>query len=276
MESSGSQARPLERTTHPFLGVLFALETVSLDVVAGVLGSALFLVGLVPGGRADIPVFASLAAGVLAVYNLDHLLDARATDPRSTPRRSRYSGRRRLLAGYALAATFAGAVSVRFLPSVAWKAGTVVAGYQALYFIGLRLGLRGPAKRLMAAAGWAAGLAIPAWCVAPSAARGELALAAAVIAVVGLVNLQSYALVEDEAEADGGLLPGSVLRGTTIAAGLVGLGCATVLYPQHAIRWLALAGVGCVQVLLTALPAELVHPAGEWSLALLGLFAVVG
>ncbi|HXP91614.1 MAG TPA: hypothetical protein VN931_11880 [Fibrobacteria bacterium] len=256
--------------------MLFSLETVSLDVVAGVVGSALFLVGLVPGGRAVLPVFAGLAAGVLVVYNLDHLLDARDTDPRSTPRRLRYSGHRRLLAGYTIVAAFAGAVSLMFLPSIAWKAGSVVALYQVLYFVGLKLGLRGPAKRLMAAAGWAAGLAIPAWCVSSPSSRGEVAFAASLLAIVGLINLQSYALVEAEAEADHGLLPGSVLRGATIAAAVIGLGWAILLYPEHASRWLALAGVGCVQVFLTALPGELVHPAGEWSLALLGLFALAG
>jgi|GEM_PF-1793209 hypothetical protein len=276
MECSGTPVRPLEPTTHPFLGVLFALETVSLDVVAGVVGSALFLVGLVPGGRAGVPVLASLTAGVLVVYNLDHLLDARATDPRSTPRRLRYFGHRRLLAGYAIAATFAGAVSLRFLPSLAWEAGSVVALYQVLYFVGLKLGLRGPAKRLMAAVGWAAGLAIPAWCVCGPSARGEVAMGATLLAVVGLINLQSYALVEAEAEADHGLLPGFVLRGAAIAAAVVGLGCAAVFHPQHASRWLGLAAVGCVQVFLTALPGELVHPAGEWSLAMLGLFALAG
>jgi hypothetical protein len=214
-------------------------------------------------------------AGVLVVYNLDHLLDARATDPRSTPRRLRYSGHRRLLAGYVIAAIFAGAVSLRFLPTVAWEAGAVVALYQVLYFMGLKLGLRGPAKRLMAAVGWAAGLAIPAWCACDPSVRGEVAMGATLLAVVGLINLQSYALVEAEAEADHGLLPGFLLRGATIAAAVIGLACATVFYPQHASRWLGLAAVGCVQVFLTALPGELVHPAGEWSLAMLGLFAVV-
>ena len=101
-------------------------------------------------------------------------------------------------------------------------------------------------------------------------------MAAALLAVLGLINLQSYALVEAEAEDDRGLLPGSVLRGATVVAAVIGLGGATIFYPEHACRWLALAAVGCVQVFLTALPGELVHPAGEWSLALLGLFALVG
>jgi len=274
MEGSGTGSHALERIARPFLRVLFALETVSLDVVAGVVGSALFLVGLVPGGRAGLPVFASLAAGVLVVYKLDHLLDARETDPRSTPRRLRYSRHRGLLVGYTVAATLAGAVSLRFLPVVAWKAGTVVALYQILYFAGLKLGLKGPGKRLMAALGWAAGLALPAWCAGGGAAGPEVLLAAGLLAVLGLVNLQSYALVEAKAEADSGPLPGSVLRAVPVVVAAIGLGWAFALYPGHLDRWVALAAVGCVQVCLTAIPRQMVHPAGEWSLALLGLFAI--
>jgi len=274
MDGNGTGSRFLERIAHPLLRTLFALETVSLDVVAGVVGSALFLVGMVPGGRAQLPVFASLAAGVLVVYNLDHLLDSRGTDPRSTPRRLRYSRHRGLLTGYTIAATLAGAVSLRFLPSSAWKAGSVVALYQVLYFVGLKLGLSGPAKRVMAAVGWAVGLAIPAWCAGGGKVRTELALATALVAVLGLINLQSYALVEAKAEADRGSLPGVLQRLSPVALAAIGLGWAVSAFPGHVGRWIALAGVGCVQFCLTAIPGELVHPAGEWSLALLGLFAI--
>jgi hypothetical protein len=274
MESTRSEIRPMDVASSLFSGAFHALETVSLDVLAGVVGSSLFLLSLVPGTRFDPWVFLCLCSAVLAVYNLDHLLDARETDPASTPRRRRYAEHQGVLAVVLAGSCIAGSISVGGLPAAAWKAGGIVAVYQVAYFAGLRLGMRGSAKRIMATVGWAAGIAIPAWCASPAPARTEIVVGAGLLSILGWINLQSYALVDARAEADPGQLPGSVLRATAIAVAGVGLTGAFLAYPSHAGRWTALACVALVQFFLTSLPSDFVHPVGEWSLALLGLFAL--
>lgn len=274
MEGSGSQVRPIEVASSRFSGALHAMETVSLDVLAGVVGSSLFLLRLASGARASLPVFIAMGAAVLVVYNLDHLLDARQTDPSSTPRRRRYADNQGMLAVVFAGAAIAGLLSTGQLPSAAWKAGGVVAAYQIAYFAGLRFGLRGSAKRIMAAVGWAAGIAIPAWCASPVQARTEIVVGAGLLALLGWINLQSYAIVEGAAEADRGHVPGFVLRATAISFAGAGLAGASLAFPEHAGRWAALGCVALVQFLLVKLPSDFVHPAGEWSLALLGLFVL--
>jgi hypothetical protein len=256
-------------------GTLHALETVSLDVLAGVVGSSLFLVSLVPGARPNVWIFLCLGAAVLAVYNLDHLLDTRRTDPLSTPRRRRYADHKGLLALVFAGACIPGLVSLWRLPAAAWEAGLIVAAYQVLYFAGLASGLRGTAKRLMATAGWAAGIAIPAWCAAPASARTEIVAGAVLLSLLAWINLQSYAIVEAAAEADPGHVPGFVLRALSISVAGAGLVVASLAFPGHAGRWAALGCVALVQFFLVKRPSDFVHPAGEWSRALLGLFAAI-
>lgn len=272
MERGGSRTHPTGVAWHPVPGAFHALETVSLDVLAGAVGSSVFLLDLVSGARADLAVFICLGAAVLAVYNLDHLLDARRTDPSSSPRRRRYADNRGPLAVAFVGASVAGLVSLARLPGMAWKAGGIVGAYQVAYFAGLRMGLRGSAKRILAAVGWAAGIALPAWCAASPKARAEVVPAAALLALLGWINLQSYALVDAAAEADEGRVPGRVLRAVSLSAFGAGLAGASLAFPQHAGHWAALAVAGPVQFFLAKLPSDSVHPAGEWSLALLGLF----
>ncbi len=272
MERTGSHLRGIEATSRLFSGALHALETVSVDVLAGVVGSSLFLVSLVSPVHSLPPGLWALGAAVLAVYNLDHLLDASQTDPDSTARRRRYADHRGILATVFVCAVIAGLVSALSLPGEVWMAGSSVAAYQALYFVGLRFGLRGTAKRLMATVGWAAGIAIPAWCAAPTSARTEIVVGAGLLSLLGWINLQSYALVDASAEADRGHMPGLVLRATAISIAGVGLVGASLAFPEHAGRWAALGGVALVQFFLVKLPSDYVHPVGEWSIALLGLF----
>ena len=253
---------------------LHAMEAVSLDVAMGVLGAAAFLGSLVPGARAPLPVLVCLAAAVTVVYNLDHLLDARETDPGASPRRRRYAENRGVLAVCLVASASVGAVAVWFLPSMAWKLGAALGAYQILYFAGLRAGLRGPAKRLMATTGWALGLTIPAWCLSGPASHGEILLGTGLLLVVGWINLQSYALVDAGVEEDRGDLPGGGLRGLAMALAVAGLGWGFHSFPGHGGHWIALGAVAALQWTLTRLPSDFVHPAGEWSLALLGLFAL--
>ena len=274
MERTGSSVHPMAAMCGLFSGTLHALETVSLDVLAGVVGSSFFLLGMVPGARPDPWVFLCLGSAVLAVYNLDHLLDARETDPASTPRRRRYAENQGMLAVVLVLAIVCGLVSLVHLPGAAWKAGSIVASYQVAYFAGLRIGLRGSAKRLMATAGWAAGIAIPAWCAAGTSARTEIVVGAVLLSLLGWINLQSYALVDAASEADRGQVPGFFLRATAISIAGAGLVGAYLAFPGHAGHWTALALVALVQFFLTGLPSDFVHPAGEWSLALLGLFAL--
>ena len=249
-----------------------ALEVVSLDVAAGVVGAATFVAAVSGAGRLPPAVWVALVAAVLAVYNLDHFLDGARLGAEVSPRRRRYGRHRALLACTTVAAAVAGAVSCAFLPRPVLAGGAVLALVQAGYFLGLRCGLRGPAKRMAAAAGWTAGIALPAW--AGGGRGGEILLAAGILAALGWINLQSYALVEAAREDETDSVPGFGLRAAAIALAAISIVLAVARHPEEDPRWAALALVGAVQVALARLPLEAVHPAGEWSFALLGLAAL--
>jgi len=233
----------------------------------------LLVASLSHSGPVPAAVFVAMVSAVLFVYNLDHFLDGSRIDTEASPRRRRYREHSKLIASTALAAAICGAVSIAFLPRVALLGGAVLAFYQAVYFLGLKKGLRGDAKRFAAALGWAAGIAIPAW--SASGQRGEILLATGILVALAWINLQSYALVESKPEAEEESEPGVVLRGAAIALGLALIALAVVLHPDQSRGWWALVAVGAVQVMLRGLPLDLVHPVGEWSLALLGLVALM-
>jgi hypothetical protein len=138
----------------------------------------------------------------------------------------------------------------------------------------LKAGLRGLAKRLMASLGWAAGLGFPAWLDAGKD-RPMIVFVLLLLASLGWINLQSYALVESTTENDRGAAPGLALRSLAITSALVLIACGVWLYPVHDLQWMALLVVCLVQISLTRIPLRFVHPVGEWSLALLGLLALV-
>jgi hypothetical protein len=254
------------------LRVLHALEVVSLDVAAGVAGSALLVASLSHSGPVPVAVFVAMVSAVLAVYNLDHFLDGSQIDTEASPRRRRYREHRKLIVSTAFAAAVCGAASMAFLPRAALVGGAVLVAYQAIYFLGLKKGLRGTAKRLAAAGGWAAGIALPAWSVFGQ--RGEILLAACILAALGWINLQSYSLVESRPEAEEDTAPGVAMRAAAVTVAAMLLAFAFATHPEQSRSWCALVAVGAVQVFLRRLPLDLVHPVGEWSLALLGLLAL--
>lgn len=268
------QPAPATRFALSPVRILHAMEVVSLDVASGVAGSALLVAWLSGSGPLAPSVVVALVAAVLAVYNLDHFLDGSRIDKEASPRRRRYREHRGLLAAVAAASLVCGAAAIPFLPRAALVGGAVLAAYQALYFAGLRRGLRGSAKRLAAAFGWASGIALPAW--AADGRRGEILLAGCILASLGWLNLQSYAMVESRPEAEEESAPGVAMRGAAIALSLALIALAAALHPGQLRAWLALLAVGVVQFLLARLPLDLVHPVGEWSLALLGLVALAG
>lgn len=251
--------------------LLHALEVVSLDVAAGVAGSALLVATLSRDGPLSPAVVVALVSAVLVVYNLDHFLDGSRIEPQASPRRRRYREHRVLVAATAIAAALCGAASALFLPRAALVGGMALVGYQVVYFVGLKRGLRGAPKRLAAALGWAAGIALPAW--SATGQRAEIWLATGILATLGWINLQSYALVESRPEAAEEDVPNGVLRGAAIALWLGLVALAFALHPDQSREWAALLAVGAAQVLLQGLPLDWVHPVGEWSLALLGLCA---
>lgn len=159
-----------------------------------------------------------------------------------------------------------------FLPRTALVGGMVLLGYEALYFGALKLGLRGTPKRLAAAIGWAAGIALPAW--SAHGHRGEILLATGILACLGWINLQSYALVESRPEAEPESAPKNLLRGAAVALALTLIVLAIVAHPDQSREWAAFVAVGAVQVVLQRLPLDLVHPVGEWSFAMLGAVAL--
>ena len=249
---------------------LHALETVALDVAAGALGAALFLADVSGAGALPWSVLAALVAAVLAVYNVDHLLDSYRPEQPAFSRRRRYRTHRGWLAGCAIGAVVCGAVAASFLPARVWRIGLLLVGYQAAYFVGIKAGLRGAAKRLGAAVGWTAGISLPAW--AAGARFSEWLWGAGLLALLAWINLQSYAVVE--ARGEGEAEPGRPLRTTSIGLLLVLLAGALVVHPEHLWRWLALLGVAVAQVVLVRVPVDLLHPLGEWGFALLGLLAL--
>ncbi len=244
-------------------------ETVSFDVAAGVVGSAYFVTSLCDAKKLSLPILFALGATVLVVYNFDHFLDSFQIAPHSTLRRRGYLEHRAWLLLVLIVAALGGAISLVFLPSKAWIPGMVLAAYQAAYFLGLKLGLRGVAKRLSASLGWAAGVSFPAW-IDPSTSRTCVAFAGAIFAALAWINLQSYAVAEDLSENDPSKVPGLFLRGLAIAIALALIGIGFWTRPDHLLQWMALLAVAFVQIGLTRIPLRFVHPVGEWSLALLG------
>lgn len=250
-----------------------ALEVVSLDVAAGVAGPALLVASLSHGGPPSRALVVALVSAVLVVYNLDHFLDGSRIDPQASPRRGRYREHRALIASVAIGSALCGAASMVFLPRTALVGGMVLLGYEVLYFGALKHGLRGTPKRLAAAIGWAAGIALPAW--SAHGHRGEIMLATGILATLGWINLQSYALVESRPEAEQESAPKIALRGAAVALALALIASAIVVHPGQSREWVALLAVGAVQVSLQRLPLDLVHPVGEWSFAMLGAVALV-
>lgn len=252
---------------------LFALETVSVDVAAGALGCTFFVASFSRSIHLSLPLLAVLASTILVVYNLDHFLDSSKIDPFSTPRRNRYRDHRAWLVAVGVGSMLCALMSLYFIPANAWLPGVFLAGYQGLYFAGLKAGVRGVAKRIMAAFGWAAGLGFPAWLDAGND-RPLIVFVCILFASLGWINLQSYALMESKTENDRGAVPGLLLRSLAIASSLILIACGVWLYPDHDLQWMALLVVCLVQISLTRIPLRFVHPVGEWSLALLGLFAL--
>jgi len=251
-------------------------EVVSLDVAAGVLGPSLFVVHLVSSGPPSWPTQVALVCAVLAVYNLDHLLDSFRPDSESTARRRRYAENRRSLGAVGLLAFVVGAAMLPFLPRIVVLYGLALAAYQTLYFLALRLGMSGVAKRCAAAVGWAAGACIPGWISASPDQRGLVLTVFVLLANIAWINLQSYALVDDSVEGGGGSLPGTRLRAIAQATMVVGLATACGRFPGLAGSWFVFAILAVVQTILVKLPRDFVHPVGEWSLALLGLVRFLG
>lgn len=100
--------------------------------------------------------------------------------------------------------------------------------------------------------------------------------AGSVLASLGWINLQSYALAEAESEGDPGSMPGLRLRSLAIATGCFLIGFAALKYPAQDRQWLAMLLVALVQISLTRIPIRFIHPIGEWSLAALGLLVLIG
>ncbi len=170
-------------------------------------------------------------------------------------------------------AAVVGGVSIAFLPRSALIAGAVLVAYQVVYFAGLKLSFPGFGKRWMAAVGWAAGIAVPAW--SAGGHLSEIVLGTAILVTLGWINLQSYSMVDDACESNGSTQPGTAWRAVAIGLATSLLLVAFWWHPEQDARWLAVLLVAVVQVVLIRVPLDLVHPVGEWSLALLGLVALV-
>lgn len=134
-------------------GIVSALETVSLDVAAGAVGCAIF-VGSVSGATAvSGPLLLALGSTVLVVYNLDHYLDSHTIPQASSLRRQGYRKYRIWLKIFGVSSAIVACTTLWFVPARSWVPGIALVAYQMLYFIGLKLGLRGFAKRLAASTG---------------------------------------------------------------------------------------------------------------------------
>lgn len=247
------------------------LETYSLDVAAGIVGAAIFLQSFAEVRALPWKAFFCLGCAAVAVYNIDHLLDAREGLVAASPRRARHRVRRRSMAWLAGLATLAGAVVAVSLPGRILAGGLFLVGYMAAYFAGVVLGVGGVAKRLGAAIGWTAAAALPAFASAANPLEPRMLAATVILAGTAWMNLQSYAIADGPGEGRPHDRPGRRLRVATVSGVAVLVSAALSLDPGHFVPWFALAAAGFLQALLPALPGGLVHPVGEWGFALLAL-----
>lgn len=247
------------------------LETYSLDVAAGIVGAAIFLQAFAEVGELPWVVFFCLGCAALAVYNLDHLLDARAGGRTSSPRRARHRAHRRSMAFLAGLSTIAGTLMAVSLPERILFGGLFLVAYMGAYFAGIILGMEGIPKRLGAAIGWTAAASLPTFATIADPLDARLLAATAILAGTAWMNLQSYAIADGPGEGRPHDAPGPRLRmATASGVGLLIL-VALSLDASEPGPWLVLASTGLLQVVLPALPASLVHPVGEWGFALLAL-----
>lgn len=248
------------------------LETYSLDVAAGIVGAAIFLQSFAEVGEMPWRAIFCLGCAALAVYNLDHLLDARAESRTSSPRRARHRAHLRSMAFLVGVSTLAGTMVAVSLPEGVLLGGLVLVVYMGAYFAGVLLGVGGMPKRLGAAIGWAAAAALPTFATVAAPLDPRLLAVTVILAGMAWMNLQSYAIADGPDEGRTHDAPGPRLRvATASGVGLLLLLAALVLDPAHPGPWIALASGGFLQVLLPALPTGLVHPIGEWGFALLAL-----
>lgn len=247
------------------------LETYSLDVAAGIVGAAVFLQSFSEVGTPPWNSFFCLGCAAVAVYNLDHLLDARDGKQVVSPRRARHRVRRRSMAWLAGIAALAGTTAAPWLPGRVLLGGSFLVAYMGAYFAGVFLGMGGIPKRLGAAIGWTAAAALPTLATVANPWDARLLAASVILAGTAWLNLQSYAIADGPGEGCPQDRPGPRLRMGTVSGVAFLLSAALSLDPAHPGPWLALASTWLLQVVLPALPTGLVHPIGEWGFALLAL-----
>jgi hypothetical protein len=267
----GRDGQPSSKRWLALNGPIRILETYSLDVAAGIVGAAIFLLTFAEVGELPWRAIFCLGCAALAVYNLDHLLDARAGGQSFSPRRARHRAHRRSMAFLVGLSTLAGTLVAVSLPERILLGGLFLVVYMCAYFAGVLFGVGGMPKRLGAAIGWAAAAALPTFATVAAPLDPRLLAATVILAGTAWMNLQSYAIADGPGEGRPQDAPGPRLRSATALAVGLSLLAALGLDPAHPGPWIALASTGLLQVLLPAFPAGLVHPIGEWGFALLAL-----